>query len=170
MAAVNRNKVTVTLPSDLEICFTRLVDWPRELVFEAWTNAEHLRQWWGCANSQISSCEVDARPGGRWQIIMNMPDGSRHPFKGVYREVTPPARLVYTECYDRPEFGSPEWLTTITFEDLGKRTQVTQLLRHASIEARNGHLQSGMEPGITHAFDRIDDLLAAIHTFEGAHA
>ena len=78
-----------------------------------------------------------------------MPDGSDHPFRGLWREVLRNKRLVYSECYDEPQFGSPEWLTTVTFEEVERGSRVTHTILHRSREAHDGHLQAGMEAGDT---------------------
>ena len=158
----NGREVTLTLPSEREICFTRIFDWPQSLVFEAWTKPEHFREWWGCAGSSMGVCEMDARVGGEWHFELQMADGSRHPFHGVYQEVLPPERLVYTECYEMPSIGSPEWLTTVTFEDVNGRTKLTHRLLHKSVEVRNGHLQAGMEAGTVETLNRLDEHLASM--------
>jgi len=149
------HEVTVTLPSDREIAFTRTFERPRQLLFEAWTKPEHLRRWWGCEGSTVTRCEIDLRPGGAWRLLMLMPDGSEHPFKGVYREVVPNERLVYTECYDMPTIGSPEWLTTITLDEIDGKTKLTHSILHRSVEARDGHLQVGMEAGTVQTLNRL---------------
>lgn len=161
MFAESGDKVSVTLPSDREIRFTRVFDWPRELVFEAWTKPEHIRHWYGCGGSTITVCEVDLRQGGAWRTVMRMSDGSEHPFKGVYLDIVPAALLVYTECYDIAAIGRPEWLNTVIFDDLNGKTRLTNTLLHASREARDGHLKSGMETGIVHMFDRLEELLGS---------
>ena len=89
---------------------------------------------------------------------MRMPDGSDHPFHGVYREIKPDEGLVYSECYDAPQFGSPEWLTTVAFEDIKGGTQLTHTIRHRSREVRDGHLKAGMEAGAIQSLHRLDDL------------
>lgn len=156
------DEVTLTLPSDREIAFTRIFESPRHLVFEAWTKSEHVRQWWGCAGSTLTVCDMELRPGGAWRFVMRMPDGSEHPFKGVYREIVPHERLVYTECYDVPAIGSPEWITTITFEDHGGKTKLTSTLLHQSKEARDGHLQAGMEAGMAQTLNRLEEHAASM--------
>lgn len=93
---------------------------------------------------------------------MQMADNSEHPFKGTYREIVPNERLVYSECYDAPEIGRPEWITTITFDDFEGKTKLTHLILHASREARDGHLQSGMEPGMVQTLRRLDEHLASM--------
>jgi len=154
------HEVAVTLPSDQEIVFTRTFERPRHLLFEAWTKPEHVRQWWGCEGSTLTLCEIDLRPGGAWRLLMLMPDGSEHPFKGVYREIVPNKRLVYTECYDIPSIGSPEWLTTITFEEIDGKTKLTHSILHRSVEARDGHLQAGMEAGTVQTLNRLAEHVA----------
>jgi uncharacterized protein YndB with AHSA1/START domain len=155
--AKNTAEVTVTLPSDREIAFTRTFVHPRHLLFEAWTKPEHLRQWWGCDGSTLTVCEIDFRVGGMWRIVMRMADGSDHPFRGVYREIEPDQRLVFSECYDVPQIGSPEWLTTVTFEEFEGGTRLTQTILHGSREARDGHLQAGMEAGTVQTLRRLDE-------------
>ncbi|HLH02902.1 MAG TPA: SRPBCC domain-containing protein [Bryobacteraceae bacterium] len=162
MLAKNAGKVSVTLPSDREIRFTRVFDWPRELIFESWTNPEYLRHWFGCGTSKVTACEVDLRVGGAWRIRLEMPDGVEHLFRGTYREIVRPQRLVYSECYDMEFCGRPEWLTTVEFEDLAGRTRLTNTLLHKTRAARDGHLRSGMESGMEHAFDRLSQVASTL--------
>jgi len=108
----------------------------------------------------LTLCEIDLRPGGAWRLLMRMSDGSEHPFKGVYREVVPNERLIYTECYDMPSIGSPEWLTTITFEEIDGKTKLTHSILHRSVEARDGHLQAGMEAGTVQTLNRLAEHVA----------
>lgn len=93
---------------------------------------------------------------------MRMVDGSDHPFHGTYREVLRPHRLVYTECYDMPQFGSPEWLTTVTFDETREATLVTHTIQHKSREARDGHLQAGMQEGMVQTLTRLNEHTAAM--------
>ena len=162
MLTTANHEVTVTLPSDREIVFTRTFAHPRQLLFEAWTQPEHLRQWWGCDDSAVTLCEIDLRPGGAWRLSMRMADGSEHPFHGVYREVVPGQRLVYTECYEMPSIGSPEWLTTILFEEVDGMTTLTHSILHASRQVRDGHLQAGMEAGTIQTLNRLDQHVATM--------
>jgi uncharacterized protein YndB with AHSA1/START domain len=155
-------EVSVGLPSDREIEFTCRFHRSARLLFEAWTKPEHLRQWWGCEGSSITHCAIDLRVGGSWRLIMRMADGSDHPFLGTYREILHPHRLVYTECYDMSQFGRPEWLTTVTFEETEAATLVTHTIRHQSREARDGHLQAGMQEGMVQTLMRLNEQTAAM--------
>ena len=150
---------TLTTPSDREIVMTRTFDAPRHLVFEAWTKPEHVARWWGWRESTLPVCEIDLRPGGAWRLVLRKADGKEYPFKGVYREVMTPDRLVYTECFDEPSAGSPEWLSTVTFEEQDGRTKLTMTSLHKSKEARDGHLKAGMEAGAAHTLDRLAEHL-----------
>ena len=155
-------EVHVDLPSDLEIESICRFRRSARLLFEAWTMPEHIMHWWGCEGSSITHCTIDLREGGAWSLVMQMPDGSRHPFNGIYREIVPPRRLVYTECYDMPQFGSPEWLTTVTFDEAGGETLLTHSIRHKSRDVRDAHLKAGMQDGETQSMARLDRLVAAI--------
>ena len=155
-------EVHVNLPSDLEIEFTCRFRRRARLLFNAWTKPEHLRHWWGCEGATITHCAIDLRVGGRWSLTMSMADGSDHPFHGVYREIVRPSRLVYTECYDMAQFGSPGWLTTVTFDEAQGETLLTHTLRHKSREVRDGHLKAGMQEGQIQALSHLDQLVAAL--------
>jgi uncharacterized protein YndB with AHSA1/START domain len=80
-------------------------------------------------------------------------------FKGVFQEIAPPGRLVYTECFDEPSLGSPEWLVTVIFEEHDGKTTLTSTALHGSKEIRDGRLHSGMEEGVTYILDRLAEHL-----------
>jgi uncharacterized protein YndB with AHSA1/START domain len=153
-------EVTVTLPSDREIVLSRRFDRPRHLLFEAWTNPGHLRRWWACEDSALVGCEVDLRVGGPWRFTVRQADGGEYSLSGVYREIVPNGRLVYTECYENPAIGSPEWLTTITFEEVDGGTLLTHAILHRSREVRDGHLNAGMHMGTNQTWNRLDEITA----------
>jgi uncharacterized protein YndB with AHSA1/START domain len=161
MSAANRT-LQITTPSDREIAMTRAFDAPRELVFEAWTNPEHVRQWWGPRSGAIVTCEADVRPGGSWRYVTRSESGDVIPLTGVYQEVMPPERLVHTEIYDVEPFnqGEPP-ITTVTFTDEEGGTLVTSVTLYPSREIRDAVL-SGMESGADEIYDRFDDYLRTI--------
>jgi uncharacterized protein YndB with AHSA1/START domain len=159
-------EVAVSLPSEREIAFTCRFQRRARLLFEAWTTPEQLRHWWGCEGSSITQCAIDLRAGGPWSLVMRMADGSEHPFHGMYREIVRPHRLVYTECYEMPQFGSPEWLTTVTFEEDPEGTLVQHTIQHKSREVRDAHLRAGMEQGIVQTLTRLNEHTAAMEQME----
>lgn len=147
-------------PGKPTVVTRRTFDAPRHLVFEAWTRPEHVARWYGFRDSTLSECRIDLRPGGEWRFVIRMPDGSEHGFGGVYREVVPPERLVYTFRYDG--YPDAEALETVTFEDQEGKTLLTSTLLHKSVENRDGHVASGMESGATESLDRLAELLASL--------
>lgn len=156
--------VNVSLPSDREIQFTCRLPRRAETLFEAWTRPEHLRAWWGCEGSSVTHCAIDLRIGGAWSLVMRMSDGSDHPFDGIYREIERPRRLVFSERYIMPQFGNPEWLTTVTFAPSDGATLLTHTILHKSQAQRDGHLQAGMQEGMIQTLRRLDLHAAAIES------
>ena len=151
---------TVTTPSDLEILITRSFDAPARLVFEAWTRPEHVRRWWPLDETQsMSVCDIDLRVGGGWRYVTRAPDGTEHGWHGTYLEIERPWRLVSTEVYEGYPDGEARDTLTLTERDGTTVMAVTVL--HSSRENRDGHLSSGMEPGMQHTLDRFEDLLLA---------
>jgi uncharacterized protein YndB with AHSA1/START domain len=155
-------EVIVSLPTDREIAFTGHFQRSAQLLFEAWTRPEHLKRWWGCEGSTITDCAIDLRVGGDWNLVMRMADGSRHPFHGIYLEIVRPRRLVYSECYEMPQYGNPEWLTTVTFDEHQAETVLTHHIQHKSREVRDGHLQSGMQEGTIQVLTRLNEYSAGM--------
>lgn len=154
------NPTTLTTPSEREIVITRLFNAPRRLVFEAWTTPEHVKHWYGTHDTTLTHCEIDLRIGGKWRYVVSAPDGNDYGFSGVYREITPPERLVYTEGFER--MPGHEALVTVIFEEQDGKTRLTSTLLYQSIEDRNAHLQSGMETGMVETLNRLDDHLQSL--------
>jgi uncharacterized protein YndB with AHSA1/START domain len=153
--------MSVSLPSDLEIELAREFDAPRELVFEAMSKPEHLAHWWGPRAYSTALCEADFRPGGTWRIVHRGADGQEFGFHGEIREVEPPERIVQTFEYE----GLPGHVSveTMRLEDLGGgRTRLTVRSRFASVEDRDGMLQSGMEGGAAESYERLDEYLETL--------
>lgn len=149
----------VTLPSDTEILITRKFDAPVDLVFDVWTSPEHVRNWWGWDTDQMRVCEIDLRVGGEYRFVAG--DGDREvAFRGVYREIERPHRLVSTEVYE--PFPKSESLNTLILEESDGVTTVTILVAHQSKEARDATIASGMESGLQHSLDRVDQVLASL--------
>jgi uncharacterized protein YndB with AHSA1/START domain len=151
-------KSAMTLPGEREIRVERVFDAPRERVFAAYTDPELVAQWWGPRNSTTVVDEMDATTGGKWRFTMPNPDGGETGFRGVYREVLAPERIVQTFEWE----GMPGHVTvdTATFEDLGDRTRLVTTSIFHTPEERDGMLESGMESGMNETYDRLDELLA----------
>jgi uncharacterized protein YndB with AHSA1/START domain len=151
---------TVTTPTDREIHIERIFDAPRDKVFAAFTNPELIPEWWGPRGTTTIVDEMDVRPGGNWRFVGRSADGSETAFRGTYREITPPERIVQTfEWEGMPGHVSVE---TAVFEDLGDRTRLVATSLFHTTEERDGMLHSGMEGGMNETYDRLDEVLARL--------
>lgn len=160
-SVANSHTFKVTTPSDREIQITRLFDAPRHLVFEAMSKAEHIRRWWGQLGDgySVPVCEVDFRPGGKWRFVTRHPRGEAE-FYGVYREIVPPDRIVYTEIYAPfPDGGS---LVTTVFSEENGKTRLTVTAEYPSIEVRDMVMKSGMEAGAAASYDRLEEIATSL--------
>jgi uncharacterized protein YndB with AHSA1/START domain len=154
--------LTMSIPSDREIVLTRAFEAPRDLVFETLTRPEHLRRWWGLRGSTLTVCDVDLRPGGTWRFVTRSPHGGENPFTGVYKEITPPERLVFTLVYDVPGAREHPGLVTDVFTEEGGWTTLVETMLFPSKEARDGLLSTDMKHGSAETFDRLAELLASL--------
>lgn len=160
MGGTRSNQLVVTTPSDREIVTTRVFDAPRDLVFEAHTSCEHLSHWWGPRKYEVSSCEIDFRPGGAWRIVLRGPDGNEVTFFGEYLEIVRPERIVWTFGFeDMPGPPGPE---TYVFEEHDGKTTLTSSAVFGSVEERDAALGSGMEAGAAETYDRLDEYLEVL--------
>ena len=150
----------LTTPSDREIKVVREFDAPRDQVFAAYTDPELIPQWWGPHGTETIVDEMDPQTGGRWRFISRDGEGNEYAFRGAYREVAPPERIVQTFEFE-PMAGHVS-VETATFEDLGDRTRVTTVSIFHTPEERDGMLQSGMEGGMSETYERLDALLAKL--------
>jgi len=157
--AAKTNALKVTTPSDTEILLTREFDAPRDLVWKTITNPELLPQWWGPRGTTLVVREFDFRVGGGWSYLSKGADGE-HPFKGEYREIVAPEKIVQTFIYDVPPFNEMVAVENMTLTERDGKTTLQTLVQHGSKEARDGHLQSGMEGGAGETMDRLEELLA----------
>jgi uncharacterized protein YndB with AHSA1/START domain len=155
----NTGTLQVTTPTDREIAMARVFAAPRGLVFEAWTNPKLVPRWMlGPEGWTMPVCEIDLRPGGAWHFVWRRANGTEMAMRGVYREVTPPARLVSTESWGG---DWPETLNTLLLAEENGKTTVMQTILYPSKEARDKALETGMKDGVTASFDRLDEVLAA---------
>ena len=139
-----------------ELSIHRVFDAPRELVFRAWTQPEHLAQWYGPVGTHtpLHTISMDVRPGGKWQACMiNNETGEEYPTGGEFRQVVEPERLVFT--WGQPG-GRVVGLVTITFEDLGAKTAMNFLLADLP---DNPDLIGEVSSGWSSALDRLTGLL-----------
>lgn len=158
------SRTTVERTSDREILTTRTFKGPARLVFEAWTKPELIMRWWVPESFGITflSCEADVRTGGSYRFVFGHP-ASEQPvaFFGRYIEVTPGARLVWTN-----EEGEEGAVTTVTFEEKGGETLVVVHDLYPSKEALDEAVASGSTGAWPEQFEALDGVLTT-HGAEG---
>jgi len=160
MATASKFDLKVTRVSDTELVLTRELDAPRELVFKAMTDPTLVSRWWGPRKYRTVVDELDARPGGKWRMHNIGADGSDHAFRGEFREVTPPERIVWTFEYE-PLPGHISVETMVLAERDG-RTLLTVRDQFSSKEDLDGMVNSGMESGARESYERLDEVLAEL--------
>jgi uncharacterized protein YndB with AHSA1/START domain len=159
--AANSDTFKVSTPSDREIRLTRLFNAPRQLVFEAMTKPEHVRRWWGMLDEHhsVPVCDIDFRLGGAWRFVNRTPHGDVA-FRGVYREIAPPDRLVFTEIFE--VFPDTESVVTAVLTEEDGKTRLTLTVLYPSLEVRDTVIKSGMERGAAVSYDRLEDVVAEL--------
>jgi len=150
--------VLVAAPGTQEIVITRIFDAPRERVFGVSTDPMLLSRWWGPARLTTTVERMDVKPGGAWRVVQRDAEGNEFAFHGVYHAVENPVQLVRTFEFE----GTPGHvlLETVTFEDLGGRTNLIDQSVFQTAEDRDAMLRSGMEEGAAESMDRLAGLLA----------
>ena len=139
------------------IVTVRLIDAPRELVFDAFTNPDHLARWWGPDGFTTTTHAFDMRPGGEWRFTMHGPDGRDYENHIAYDEIVRPERIAYTHGGDN---GAVQFQSTVTFEDLGGKTRLTMRGVFASKERRDWVEENyGAVEGAKQTLARLDEFL-----------
>jgi uncharacterized protein YndB with AHSA1/START domain len=156
-----------------ELILERVFDAPRELVYKAFSEAEHLKHWWGPRGWTLTVCNVDFRPGGIWHYCMKCINEDQKDFygfeswgKAVYREIVEQEKVVYVDYFSDADGneaeGMPSTLITMTFVEHEGKTKLVSRAQYASAEALKTVLDMGMEQGITETWDRLAEHLQSI--------
>ena len=150
--------------SDRELVLTRLIDAPREKLYRAWTDATLLKQWFAPLPWTTPHAELDVRPGGASNIVMRSPEGNDMPCPGVFLEVVPNQRLVFTDAYTSAWQPSQKPFMTVilTFEDEGGKTRYTARVRHWTVADREAHEKMGFHQGWGQCADQLAALVAKL--------
>lgn len=155
--AVQSVTTKFTHPSDTEVVGTTVIDAPRQLVWDAHTQPEHVRQWLlGPEGWEMPVAEIDLRPGGRWHYVWKSTDGDTLEMDGEYREVEPPERIVNTENWGG---DWPETLNVLTLTEENGKTRLESHVLYISKHARDRALSTGMEEGWGQSYDRLQRYL-----------
>ena len=162
-----RHSSSAKLPVSEELVITRVFDAPREAVWNAWTDPTRFMLWWGPKGFISPACKIDLRVGGKYLACMRSPEGQDYWSTGVYREIVPKVKLVYTDNFADAKGNvvpashyamqgdwPSELLVTVTFEEDGSKTIMT--LRHVGIPPET---ISDCEAGWSGSFDKLAGIL-----------
>jgi uncharacterized protein YndB with AHSA1/START domain len=143
-------RVEVAPSSDRELVLCRIIDAPRAKVFKAWTDPSVIPQWFAPAPWSIARAEMDVRPGGSTLVVMKSPEGQEFPNPGLFLEVVPNEKLVFTDAFTKAwePSAKPFMTVVLTFEDAGPgKTRYTARALHWSVEDRQQHEKMGFHEG-----------------------
>ncbi len=141
--------MTSDLDPDLDLVLVREVNAPREILYRCWTTPEHLVHWFVPKPHKVTACTLDVRPGGVCNTTFDV-DGNEMQNNGVYLEVIPNEKLVFTDAYTAGWKPAPEPFMTaiLTFEDIGGgRTKYTAIARHRNADTAKAHKDMGFYDG-----------------------
>ena len=128
----------INLDAGITLHLRRTFDAPRERVFRAWTDPIKLREWWGPPGFTCPVAEMNLRAGGEYRLAMKPPDGEEFFVAGIFQEVTPPERLVYTWAWEEDDMGTGETLVTVEFKDVDRRRPHRSCLDARALQGRSG--------------------------------
>lgn len=142
------------------VTLSRVVDAPRRTVWKAWVDSRQLALWWGPHHFTNPVCELDVRRGGKIRIVMKAPDGTEYPMIGVFKEIVPRERLVFTAAAQDPNgVVHLETETTVTFADQRGKTKVTVKAIAVGKTPAAPAMLGGMKEGWTQSLVRMAELL-----------
>jgi uncharacterized protein YndB with AHSA1/START domain len=105
--------------AERELTISRLLNAPRELVWEVWTQPEHIANWWGPNGFSTTIQVMDLQAGGKWDLVMHGPDGKDYDNSSLFKEIVPFKKLVYEHV------SNPHFIATIFFEEQGEQTKIS---------------------------------------------
>jgi uncharacterized protein YndB with AHSA1/START domain len=161
MPVATSGTARVTLPTDDQILIEREFAAPARLVWRAVTEPELVRRWWHANCSEMTVCEIDLRVGGKWRYAGRTPSGEEFAFYGEFLELVPHERIVQTETFAPfPDDASTNTMTLTERED--GTTLLRTLVQHKTPQARDMHINSGMETGMQVAFDLLEQVAISL--------
>lgn len=157
-------KVEIQSESDLELVICRLLDIPVEKAYQGWTDPKLLPEWFCPKPWKVSKADLDVRTGGNSMIVMRSPEGQEFPNPGVYLEVIPNKRIVFTDAFTQAWVPSekPFMVGIVTFENQDGKTLYTARARHWTKEACEQHKQMGFYEGWSICADQLEELMQRI--------
>lgn len=164
------NKVTHKVENDRTLVLERNFDAPPSVVFEMFSKAEHLANWWGPRGWELPVCKMDFRVGGTWHYCMKCVDKNQGDFygmeswgKAVYKNIVEPKKIDYVDYFSDADGGTndkmPSTNATNEFVDMGGKTKLISRAEYASPEALKTVMDMGMIDGISQTWDRLDEYM-----------
>jgi uncharacterized protein YndB with AHSA1/START domain len=161
LAAFLDNTMHLHIDRDnLQTTIRRTFDAPRELVWRAISEKALLERWWGLPDNPVTIDQLDFRPGGAWRFVERDKEGNEYGFRGEYREIERPSRVVQT--FEFEPMAGHIIVETMTLEERDGRTTVTAVSQYANLEDLEGMVQSGMEAGSEATYNRLEALLRTL--------
>ncbi|HEY7076064.1 MAG TPA: SRPBCC family protein [Solirubrobacteraceae bacterium] len=154
MATATSGTAKVTLPADDQILIEREFAAPAHLVWRAVTEPDLVRRWWHANRAEVTECEIDLRVGGQWRYAGRTPGGEEFAFYGEFLEIVPHEKIVQTETF--APFPDDASTNTMTLTERDGTTLLRTLVQHQTAQARDMHINSGMEGGMQDAFDLLE--------------
>jgi uncharacterized protein YndB with AHSA1/START domain len=164
------NKMISRVENDRILVLERVFDAPRELVFQMFKEAEHLKHWWGPNGWELPVCSIDFQPGGVWHYCMKCIDQNQGEFfgmeswgKAVYKDIIEPEKIIYVDYFSDEEGNVDENLpstnVTLEFIDMNGQTKLVNRSEYVSAEGLKKVMDMGMLQGITETWDRLEKRL-----------
>ena len=160
MAVATSGTAKVTLPADDQILIEREFAAPARLVWRAVTEPELVRRWWHANRAEVTECEIDLRVGGKWRYAGRTPAGEEFAFYGEFLELVPHEKIVQTETF--APFPDDAAKNTMTLTERDGATLLRTLVHHQTKQARDMHINSGMETGMQTAFDLLEQVAISL--------
>jgi uncharacterized protein YndB with AHSA1/START domain len=160
MAVATNGTARVTLPAEDQILIEREFAAPAFLLWRAITEPDLVRRWWHANRGEVTVCEIDLRVGGKWRYAMRPFRGDEFAFHGEFLEIVPNEKIIQTETFE--PFPDATATNTMTLSEKNGVTHLRTLVQHKTPEARDMHINSGMEPGMQDAFDLLEQVALSL--------
>ena len=148
-----------------DLVLERILDAPRKNVWRCWTEEDLIKQWFCPKPWRVSKAEMDQRAGGSSLFVMNGPNGEEFPNRGIYLEIVPGEKIVFTDAFTSAWEPSPKafMVATVTMADAGERkTKYRAVVSHWSTEDREQHEKMGFHEGWGKAAEQLEELARSL--------
>jgi uncharacterized protein YndB with AHSA1/START domain len=154
-----KGKMTVNKEKNV-IVMTYVLDAPRDLVWKVWTDRNLIPKWWGPRSTTTTVDMMNLEVGGHWRFVQKDDKGEEYGFKGIYKQINPPNKLVYT--FEFEPMPGHILLETVEFHEKDGKTEIIDTAKYSSLEDLEGMLNTGMEGGANESMQRLEELLATM--------